>query len=216
MAAALPTDGSDPRALAATPAPREPYLFRFGLRRFFVFVTAFIVLLGAMAYVGAGWALAVGFGASMVAAHIIATFLGTRLRDSSREIQSWTAGRYDAGEPERPPQRGRLTAAELAALSASPLARRDGTPRRTLAATCIGLFVGASLGAAAIPLVAGPEATGAETALGAISCAIIAAWLALLASHFWSVARRTWRDARGASGAQSSSANRPRRRWFRS
>jgi hypothetical protein len=210
MAAALDPPEAEPRAAALPASDREPHLVRFGLRQFFAFVSVISLLLGVMALVRGGWAVAVGFGAAMVAAHVIATFVGTRLRDSSREIQRWSAGRLGPAGPELPPARGPLTPAELAALTATPLAQHDHAPRRTLAAVGIGVLAGGTLGAALIPLIAGPRATGAEVGMGTVSCAVMGAWLALLASHFLSVARRAWRDANGPP------QQRTKRGWFRS
>lgn len=193
------------------PAPREPQLFRFGLRQFFLFVSCLAVLLGAMAIIRGGRAIALGFVAALVAAHVLATFIGTRLRNSSRQSQQWSKGRYVDDGAEVPPIRGPLSAAELAALTATPLAKHEQAPRRTLAALIAGLLVGGSFGAAVMPLIAGPEANGAGIALGAISCAVIGAWLALLAAHFYSVARRAWRDA----NYEPAPAKPPSKRLFR-
>jgi hypothetical protein len=198
MAAAWESPSVAASSVRSPESEREPNLFRFGLRQFFLFISGIALLLGMMAMLRGGWAMALGFGAAMVAAHVLATFVGTRLRDSSREIQRWSAARFGSSDPELPPVRGPLTADELAALTATPLAQHDHAPRRTLAALGVGVCAGASIGAAAIPLMAGPQATGAEVALGSVSCAVIGAWLATLASHFWSVARRAWRDANGA------------------
>src|SRR5262245_34250372 len=70
----------------------EPPLFRFGLRRLMLVVTAAVLLLGAMTYIGGGWAVGLGFLVSLVVAHVLATFVGTRLRDRSPSIQKWRAG----------------------------------------------------------------------------------------------------------------------------
>jgi hypothetical protein len=198
-----PAAANPPRRPApdAPNAPREPHLLRFGLRQFFAFISGLALLLGVMAMIGGGWAVAVGFGAAMVAAHVIATTLGTRLRNSSQEIERFTVGKLGGNGPEVPPPRGPLTAAELAALTATPLARHDHSPLRTWAALGIGALAGGSLGAAIIPLIAGPTANAAEIGLGTVSCAIIGAWLTLGAWHFYSVARRTWRDAKSSADA---------------
>jgi hypothetical protein len=182
----------------APEAPPEPNLFRFGLRRFFALVSGLVLLLGVMTIIGGGWAAALGFGAAMVAAHVIATTLGTRLRNSSQEIERFTVAKLGGG-PEIPPPRGPLTAEELAAFTDTPLARHEHSPLRTWAALGVGAFAGGSLGAAIIPLIAGPTANAAEIGLGTVSCAVMGAWLTLGAWHFYSVVRRTWRDAKGSA-----------------
>jgi hypothetical protein len=209
MATVWEPAAADPPRRLQPEAPREPNLFRFGLRQFFGFVSGLALLLGMMAMIGGGWAVALGFGAAMVAAHVIATTLGTRLRNSSREIERFTIAKL-GGSPEVPPPRGPLTAAELAALTATPLARREQSPLRTWAALAIGALSGASLGAAIIPLITGPTANAAEIGLGTVSCAVIGAWGALGAAHFYSVARRTWRDAKGAPLGTAKAASRLR------
>lgn len=188
---------------ASRESEREPHLFRFGLRQFFGFVSGTVMLLGAMAYIRGGWSMGLGFLAALIAAHVLATFVGTRLRDSSAEVQRW-AGRRLGGAlegVETPPQRGRLTSAELAAFATPPLAKHERAPLRTLLAAVSGLAAGGFLGAVSVPLIAGPEAIGAGIALGAASCAVMGAWLALLAAHFWSVARRAWSDANTAGAS---------------
>ena len=185
----------------------QPQLFRFGLRRMFLFVSSAAALLGAMALVRGGWAVAVGFGAAMIAAHVLATFVGTRLRDSSPERGRWRAG-WAGSTGDAPPEPRRLSPSELAALTATPLARYEHAPWKTALAAVGGLVCGAALGAAGLAAVAGSDATTAGVAVGAASCGVMGAWLALLAAHFVSIARRTWQDAQ-AGGTVTAT---PRRR----
>jgi hypothetical protein len=177
-----------------------PPLLHFGLRQFLAFVSGIALLLGAMAMIRGGWAVALAFGAAMVAAHVSATFIGTRLRESSRRGERARIERGGEGE-EFAGRFGRLSPAELAALTATPLARHERAPLRTLLAAASGLLLGAFLGAMGLPLLAGPDANGAGIAVGAVSVGVMGAWLALLAAHFWSVTRRTWRDAKGIAPA---------------
>jgi hypothetical protein len=204
--ATVPHSASTSNASSGLPtgaAEQEPHLFRFGLRRFFLFVTGVAVLLGTMALVRGAWSGALAFFAALVAAHVLATLVGTRLRDSSADLQQWAGRRF--GENDPPLKRDRLTPAELAALATTPLAKHENAPLRTVLAAVAGLSVGGFLGAAGVPLIAGAEATAAGIALGAASCAVMGAWLALLSAHFGSVARRTWRDANGVGGASKRS-----------
>jgi hypothetical protein len=195
-----PASTSDaPSGLPSAAAEQEPQLFRFGLRQFFLFVTGVAMLLGTMALVRGAWSGALAFFAALIAAHVLATLVGTRLRDSSADLQRWAGQRF--GESEPPTKQVRLTPAELAALADTPLAKHENAPLRTVLAVATGLSAGGFLGAAGVPLIAGPEATGAGIALGAASCAVMGAWLALLVAHFGSVARRAWRDANRAVAA---------------
>ncbi len=195
---------------ATPPGAREPQLFRFGLRQLFAFVSGAVVLVGVMAMAGGSWAPTIGFLAALVAAHVLATSVGTRLRDTSSDIQQWKAGRPGASA-DPPPRTG--PASPAVAMSASSLARHEETPRRSLSAALTGLIAGASLGAAGMPFVAGSQATPAGLALGAVSCGVICAWLALLVANFWTIARGAWREARMASGGYP--AKRRRKRWWR-
>lgn len=200
--AAIPPSASTSHASSGQPAAgaeQGPQLFRFGLRRFFLFVTGVAMLLGMMSLVQGAWSGAFAFFSALIAAHVLATLVGTRLRDSSPELQRSAGRRF--GENDLPTRRERLTTAELAALATTPLAKHENAPWRTALAAAAGLSTGGFLGAAGVPLVAGPDATGAGIALGAASCAVMGAWLALLVAHFGSVARRTWRDANGSTHA---------------
>jgi hypothetical protein len=182
------------------PASREPHLFRFGLRQMFAFVSGAAALVALMAMLGGGWGATVGFATALVAAHVLATSVGTRLRNTSREVQRWNAGRPGA-PPDGPPPVAPLAVADRAALAASPLALSESAPWRSILAAAGGLAVGGTLGAAGIPVMAGPQATLAGIAVGAASCGVIGAWLALLTANFWTIARRAWRDANGNSQA---------------
>jgi hypothetical protein len=197
-------------------APRHPGeethqapLFRFGLRQMFLFVSGIAALGGCMALVRGGWAVGIGFGAAMVAAHVLATSIGTRLRDRSSAATSRTS--RQTGNALRGLTR-RLTEEELAALTDSPLARHERAPFRTLLSAAGGAIGGGFGGAALIPILAGSNTTGAEFALGAASCAVMGGWLGLMAAHSWWVMRRTWRDANGGEAERA----RPRpKRMFR-
>jgi hypothetical protein len=82
--------------------------------------------------------------------------------------------------------------------------------RWSLAVVLGGGAVGAAIGAAGMPTIAGSETTAAGLALGAASCGVMSGWLALLVGNFWATSRRAWREA-NADG--ETSAPRPRRRW---
>lgn len=179
---------------------REPHLFRFGLRQLFMLVSGFALLFSAMAGLGLNWGAAVGFIAALVAAHVLATVIGTRLRDSSGEIQRWRAGLAPEAT-DGPPPSGPLSPAELASLTASSLASRDDAPWRSPMAGVAGLLGGAFLGAAIMPIVAGAQVNAAGLALGAVSVGVICGWLAIMVANFSAIARRSWREARAQSAA---------------
>jgi hypothetical protein len=205
---AVPASSSESqRSSLVVEPPPESQLFRFGLRQMLLFVAGAAALLGVMVTIGGGWGPAVGFLAALVAAHVLATSVGTRLRDSSPEVRQWRS-QLPGADSDAPPLPGSMTPGELAALATSSLARRQDSPWRTWLPAAAGAISGGFLGAAAIPLIAGPQATTAGLALGAVSCAVICGWLTLLASNFVSIARGAWHEAHGKS------AKRKRRGWF--
>jgi hypothetical protein len=204
-----------PLAEASRPPRDEEHqapLFRFGLRQMFLFVSGIAALGGCMALVRGGWAAGIGFGAAMVAAHVLATSIGTRLRDRSSAANS-RAMRQDGGTGIPRGLTRRLTDEELAALTDTPLARHERAPFRTLFSAAGGATAGGFGGAALIPILAGPATTGAEFTLGAASCAVMGGWLGLMAAHSWSVMRRTWCDANGGEAKRARS--RPKRMFRR-
>lgn len=132
---------------------------------------------------------------ALVVAHVVGTFLGTRLRDTSSEVVAWKA-RTNADGGDRPvalPQP--VTFANVALPETTPLAERSHSPRRHQWSVAAGGIAGFALGYAALYHVAGPTATQAGLALGATSCSVIGAWLSLLACNFWTIARQAWRHA---------------------
>jgi hypothetical protein len=87
-------------------AEREPNLMRFGLRQLFVFVSAATLLAAALTRMDGFWPLVIGCVALLAAAHVFGTFLGTRLRDTSADVQRWKArpGTSDPDYPVAPTQ----------------------------------------------------------------------------------------------------------------
>ena len=206
MATFEETRGGTGCSAAGAKVDFHPHLFRFGLRKFFLFVTGVALLLGAMAAIGGGWAVGLAFLASLVVAHVLATFVGTRLRDASP-----TARRWRAGEAAQWPLRGTLSAAQMAAIPETTLAKHEHAPGRSIAASIAGGAMGGALGLWGISAIAGSEVTVAGVALGVMSCGVVGAWMALLAAHFLSVSRRAWRAANGEPGTPPA---RQRRRFW--
>jgi hypothetical protein len=173
---------------------REPNLARFGLRQLFFFFSLATIFAAVLARLGGVWPVLIGCVAALVAAHLLGTFLGTRLRDTSHEVTKWKArpGSPDRDEPVATPQPVQVAALNL---SAPPLASHEIIGRRHRWWVAGGAIAGAVLGAAGIFSAAGDGVTAAGIALGSVSCGIIGAWAALLGANFYMIARHTLRQA---------------------
>src|SRR5215213_4418494 len=87
--------------LPGAPKDREPNLMRFGLRHLFFFFSGATVMAALVARMGGAWPVVISAVALLVAAHVLSTFLGTRLRDTSQNVQRWKA-RPGAADPDYP------------------------------------------------------------------------------------------------------------------
>ncbi len=177
---------------------REPQLLRFGLRQLFLFVSAAAILCAVAASTGGPWPWLVGFLASLVAAHVTGNFLGTRLRDSSAEVQRWKAANSPLGAdvPAATPEPVRWS--ELGLPEQTPLGLfQPAPPRRVHGATVAGAIAGGAVGIVALAYVSGEQTTWPGLVVGALSCGVMGAWLAMLVSSFWMIARHAWKHALG-------------------
>ena len=182
-------------------AVREPNLLRFGLRQLFLFVSAAAALCAVLAGSGLAWRIVIGSFAALAAAHVFGTMVGTRLRDTSADVQRWKATRPggDRDDPIATPPPFRL--ADLSLPAESPLALYQPAGRRR--AFVVGMALGLAAGAAGIHWGVGKDVTWPELALGSVSCGVIGAWIAMLGTSFWTIARHTWRDASAEDRKQS-------------
>lgn len=80
--------------------PREPQLLRFRLRQMFFFVTLVCVLCALLVLTEGPWPLVIGASAVLIGAHVFATLVGNRLRDSSQEATQWRAANRGLDEEE--------------------------------------------------------------------------------------------------------------------
>lgn len=174
---------------------REPNLMRFGLRQMFFFVSLATVLCAVLVTLGGAWRMVAGSIIALVAAHVFGTFLGTRLRDTSRDVQQWKArpGSADRDEPIALPQPVHVAGLRLPSTTSLASHEKIGQWRHWLVGA--GMTIGVSVGGAAISSATGDEVTWPGLALGAVSCGVIGAWLALLGVNFYVIARHTLREA---------------------
>jgi hypothetical protein len=174
---------------------REPNLARFGLRQLFFFFSIATILCAVLARVGGVWPIVVGCAVALAIAHVFGTFLGTRLRDTSEEVQRWKA-RPDSPDKDFPialPQPVGTT--DFPPPPTLPLAGYERIHRWSNWCVIAGAVGGAVIGAVGIHTIAGNGITWFGIALGSSSCAVIGAWAALLWTTFWTITRYVLRQA---------------------
>lgn len=173
----------------------EPNLLRFGLRRWFAFISAAVIFLGLMARLEVVWGLLLASIVALIVAHVFGTFLGTRLRDTSADVVRWKsrASSIDADRPVVTRQPVALESVQLP--EATTLAGQNARSSRSQWALAGGGLLGAMMGGAALSRFGGPEISWPGIVLGAVSCGVIGAWIALLGSNFYAIAREAWRHA---------------------
>jgi hypothetical protein len=193
-AASLANPQAGPGPPSASELYREPQLVRFGLRQLFVSFSAAVVLIALVTRMGGVWPIIAASVSLLVAAHVLGTFVGTRLRDTSAEVTRWKArpGSLDPDYPVAtvPP----VSLADLA-LAAPPLASYERIGRWRNWFIAAGTMAGAGIGAVAINGAAGEDLTWPGLGLGAVSCAVIGTWISLLGVNFYAIARHTLQQA---------------------
>ena len=175
-------------------AEREPNLVRFGLRHLFLYFSGATIVVAALTQMEGFWPLVLGCIVLLAAAHVFGTFLGTRLRDTSAEVQRWKArpGSRDRDYPIATPQPVRVAELKLPPPSLASHERIGSQCRWVVAAGTVTGFV---LGLLALNAVAGQDVTWPGLALGAVSCGVIGCWASLLCTNFYAIARHTLRQA---------------------
>jgi hypothetical protein len=192
--------------MSTTPLPlpagcaREPHLFRFGLKQMFYMLSLAGVLCGLLVGTGDSWPLIIGLAVLLVGAHVLGNWLGTRLRDTSAEVLQWRAEQSGLG-PDDPVAIGQpVELANLDLPPSTPLGSRQKVARWTVWFVTAGTIGGLIAGGTIIALTIGPRIEWAGWAVGTISCGVLSAWAAFLASTFSSIARHAWRHANQRSG----------------
>lgn len=199
--AAPPASARDAQRL-----PPEPHLLRFGLRQLLAWGALLALLCGSLKLAAGAWPLVIGALALLVGAHVLGTLVGTRLRDTSSDVQRWRAARL--GQPDAPVVGSLpLESVQPWLPPVTPLAQLPAPSALPVRSLVGGWLGGATLGAAAIAGTLGGEVTWAGLAMGAVSCGILGAWLAFLASNFATIARHAWRHAHAADLPQVRPSN---------
>jgi hypothetical protein len=133
----------------------------------------------------------------IIAAHVAATAIGSRLRRHANEARAWEAlhGAASKAAPDAAERSCDLAAATLP--PPSPWFRRGSTslqwlPKLVVAGAVLGGCGGAALFAADT---IGHRASLAGIVVGAISLAVLGAWFAFLGGSFYAIFRHGLREA---------------------
>jgi hypothetical protein len=182
------------------PEPQLPGL-RFGLMPFFWCVTGICLLLAAMAMLartGTMSPLVLLMAVLVVALHIGGTAIGMRMRAHANERRAW--------ETARNPAAGGVLSHEGQALASlvqvmpeakprSPLYGHDRPLGRLKQCVVAGAILGGVVGAVVLSLAIGSRTSPAGIAVGAVSTAIVGAWLAFVGANSWAIFRQGWIEA---------------------
>ena len=182
------------------PRPPEPHLLRFGLRQLFVGGGALALFCATLKTFTEG-ALLLAALAVLAGAHVLGAVLGTRLRDSSRQVQQWRASRCGEGDA---PAIGEQPLADVRHLLPPPtsLASQAAPLPRLPWVLGGGGAAGGAVGAGLLALILGSEVSWAGLGMGAISCGVLGAWLAFLAVNFAAIARQAWKHAHAVDASR--------------
>ncbi len=181
-----------------SPAPlREPHLLKFRLRQMFFVVTMLCVLATLLVSTSGAWPMVILTATLLVAAHIVANLIGTRLRDTSAEIVRWRNA-----DPKRVPDLPLATPLphDRLALGLPPetnLANFGRFIRGLKWFLLAGLSLGAILGSTILALTIGYRIGWAGWVVGTISGGVLGTWLAFLSVVFTAITRDAWRQSHG-------------------
>ena len=174
--------------LGETAQPQVP-LLRFGLRQLFVFIGLISLLFGAMAIWRGSVAFMMMLATAIVALHVLATAIGSRLRDrADRETVLGTAASTLNERHER--------LASLRAAPRSPWHSRGVTILPWLTQLIVVAVVfGGVVGAAYLAITIGYRTSPAGVIVGGVSVAVLCGWIAFLFGSFYGVFRHGFREA---------------------
>lgn len=178
------------------PSPADLSLLRFGTRQLLWFFAGTSVFFAVLASADGATALIVTVMTAIVAAHVSATAIGTRLKSRSN-----AQNRFEAAE--NLPIAAIATALErrqqVSAIHAQP--RSPWHSRGTTALPWLRQFVlmaivlGGLAGAAALAFAIGYRTSVAGIVVGGLSAAVLCGWFAFLCGSFYGVFRHGFRDA---------------------
>jgi hypothetical protein len=182
-------------ALSHASAANVPQ-FRFRLRQMLLFVTVICTVLGAIASTNGLLGLLLWIAAAVVAMHVFATTLGSRLRSESDAEQTRNAMAYrlddaKAAECER--------SARIAAIQAAPRSPWHGHRATYLPwlprIVVVAMILGGLAGAVILDLLIGRHASLPGIMVGAASISVLCGWGSFLCGNFYGVFRHGFREA---------------------
>ncbi len=177
------------------PLPPDPSLVRFSLGRIFLFVGGVSGLLAILTAVDGYWKVVILVAVMIIISHVVATVLGSRLRQHAEQRRRWHT-RQGLGDPDEAASRvAPKPFGELDLPPASPLGNRSTRmPWLWLLMAC-GAILAATGGATLLVKTVGDRATMAGLALGTFSVAMLGAWMVFVASGFVGIFQHAWSDA---------------------
>jgi hypothetical protein len=192
------TNGRDDSCLvpAGLPSEEDLSLFRFGLRQLLLFFVLASVVLAAVALSRGPTALMLLLMATIVALHVLATAIGSRLRE-----------RADRRRAVEMPEDDLLSTIALTAQRSERLAAVQSAPRspwhlrgttvlpwlRRLVAVAI--VLGGIVGASYLAVTIGHRTSPAGVVVGGVSVAVLCGWIAFIFGSFFGVFRHGFREA---------------------
>ena len=178
------------RSIPKSARPRDLHLFRFGLRQMLACVAFLCVLLAGMVIAKGIGALIVLMVGLIIAAHLLSTALGSRLRESA-----------DRRNNETPMTSGETPHSSFAIRHSSFTLRRSSWHGRDRAALRrlpfligAGIVLGGTAGGAFFAVIGNHTSIGGIV-VGAFSLAVLGGWCAFLASSFYAIFRDGLREA---------------------
>lgn len=180
-------------------------LFRFGLRQLFAFFVAASVFLAILAALPGVSSLVISLITTIVAAHLFATAVGTRLRaHTDRRIQREP---FDGKTCEKTTTKPVSTEclSGLIALSISPLqVRVTSNVRRLRKLVIAAAITGGIAGAALFFLIVRGSTSLAGIMVGGVSSAVLCGWFAFLSGNFYSAFCQGFRVSVVSAGRERS------------
>ena len=177
------------------PLPPDPSLARFSLGRIFLFVGGVSALLAILTAVDGYWKVVILVAVMIVISHVVATVIGSRLRQHAEHRRRWQA-RQGYGDPDEAASRVAIKPfGELNLPPASPLGNRSTRMPWLWLLMAVGAVLAATGGAALLVKTVGDRATIAGLVLGTFSAAVLGAWIVFMASGFVGIFRHAWKDA---------------------
>jgi len=192
-----PADGRlDPATQSPVARAADSPQFRFGLRQLLLFVAVICALLAAVASTNGLTALVLWIAAGVVAMHVFATALGSRLRSETDYECPFNSlsDRDDVIAAKGSERSARIAAIQSA--PRSPWHGRGSTYLPWLPRMVVAAMVGGGLGGAVLlDLLVGHRVSPAGIVVGAASFAVLCGWGSFLGGNFYGVFRHGFREA---------------------